>query len=119
VRAPRSVRRAGVALAALGVARASWRRPTVELVVEPGGRAFLRAGVRGTFTPSPLPDTVHVALRGNRATVRVTNRDAAWRQLGAFGAGPCQSRDYVVSAPAVLEGVCAAHPAGAITYLIR
>jgi hypothetical protein len=42
-----------------------------------------------------------------------------WRQFGAFGAGPGQSRDYVVTEPAVLRGACAAHPAGAITYVIR
>ncbi len=62
---------------------------------------------------------MRVALRGGRATVRVTNRDSAWRQLGAFGAGAGQSRDYVVTAPAVLRGECAAHPTGGLTYVIR
>jgi hypothetical protein len=110
---------AGAAALAVGAAWLTWPRPTVELVVRPDGGAFLQAGALGRLGRRPLPDTVRVSLRGGRATVRVTNRAAGWQQLGAFGAGPGQSRDYVVSAPAVLSGVCAAHPASGITYVIR
>ncbi len=110
---------AAVAAVALGAAWLTWPRPTVEVRVEPGGRAVLRDGPPWARGARPLPDTVRVSLRGGRATVRVTNRDARWQQLGAFGAGPGQSRDYVVTEPATLAGACAAHPASGLTYLIR
>jgi hypothetical protein len=118
---PRARRLAGAAVAvlALGTAWLTWPRPTVELVVRADGRAFLQAGTLGRLGRRPLPDTVRVPLRRGRATVRITNHDARWQQLGAFGAGAGQSRDYVVSEPAVLSGVCAAHPAAGLTYVIR
>jgi hypothetical protein len=109
---------AAVAAVAFGTAWLTWPRPTVELRVEPGGHASLSAGRWGA-AERPLPDTVRVPLRGGRATVRVTNGDRRWHQLGAFGAGPGQTRDYVVSEPAVLSGACAAHPAGGITYIVE
>jgi hypothetical protein len=108
-----------VALAALGAAWYTWPRPTVELLVAPDGAVVLRRGAWPIADRQPLPDTVRVGLRGGRATVRVTNHAADWRQFGTFGAGPGQSRDYVVTGPAVLHGACAAHPAGTITYVIR
>ncbi len=108
---------AAVAALAVGAAWLTWPRPTVELRVGPDGRASLATGRWGAARP--LPDTVRVPLRGGRATVRVVNGDRRWQQLGAFGAGPGQTRDYVVSEPAVLSGVCAVHPASGLTYLIE
>lgn len=101
-------RNALLAAGAVGVALVvwmSWPRPSVVIVVEPGGVAWVeRTGGRVA-----LPETLHVAARGRNTTLRLINRDSVRHELALFGANPGEQREYTIAYPGTYSGVCTTH----------
>jgi hypothetical protein len=103
-------RSAGIAAIALAIAFATWLvwdRPALEIRVERGGQAF----VHGTFSKTPLPETVYVRAVESHTVIRIVNLDTVKHHLGIFDANPGETRDFNVAYAGTFGGYCSAHSA--------
>jgi len=104
----------GVGLVVLTMASLTWwtwPRPSVTIVIAPGGVATVNGGA--------LPETLFVKSRGRNTVVRVVNGDSVRHQLALFGADAGETTNYTIAYPGTYGGVCSTHSSGNLTYVVQ